>query len=79
MLTDPCTLIDETLDHLETLSVLFADEVDERIRRAGTTEPTTRLCLEVQSGIEALIPKLKAAKVTQQSLHHPGVCLNCED
>lgn len=79
MFTDPCRLIDETVDQLETLSVLFADEGDERIRHAGDTEPTARLCRDVQLGIDALIPKLKAAKVTQQSLHASSVCMHCDD
>lgn len=79
MFTDPCSLIDETLDHLETLSVLFADEVDERIRRASSNEPTAQICREVQSSIEALIPKLKAARFTQQPQRYPPMCLHCDD
>ena len=79
MFTDPCMLIDETLDHLQTLSVLFADECDERVRHAGDNEPTAKLCREVQSDIDALIPKLMAAKVTQQPQRHTPLCLNCDE
>jgi hypothetical protein len=79
MFTDPCRLIDETLDHLETLSVLFADEVDERVRHAGSNEPTAQLCREAQSSIAALIPKLKAAKVTQQPHRHSPLCIHCDE
>ena len=79
MFTDPRVLIDETVDRLETLSVLFADEVDERIRRASCAEPTAQLCRDVQSRIEALIPRLKAAKDTQEPSHRARVCINCED
>lgn len=79
MFTDPVILIDETLDRLETLSVLFADEVDERVRRASTSEPSARLCRDVQSQIELLIPKLKAAKATQQPQLQPwSACINCD-
>jgi len=72
-------LIDETLQRLDLLSALFDDEVDERIRHAGEQEPSVRLCREVNVKINELIPKLRAAKVTQQPTYQTRVCLHCDD
>jgi hypothetical protein len=79
MFTDPMILIDETLQRLDLLSALFDDEVDERIRHAGEQEPSVRLCREVNAKINELIPKLRAAKVTQQPTYQTRVCLHCDD
>jgi len=79
MFTDPCRLIDETVDNLQTLAVLFADEVDERIRHAGQTEPTVQLYREAWFNIQALVPKLQAARVTQCPQRHARVCVECDD
>jgi hypothetical protein len=78
MFIDPCTLFDETLEHLETLSVYLADEIDEAARahpcaprhsyiperHADQAQLTldARRCKEALLTIKVLIPKLREAR-----------------
>jgi glycine/D-amino acid oxidase-like deaminating enzyme len=79
MLTDPVALIDQTIHNLEDLAELFADEFDERIH--ATVSEDGRICREAYARIRALVPKLKAARITQMSPAHFGqrpFCLDCD-
>jgi hypothetical protein len=81
MFVDPLSLIDETIDHLETLAELFADESDARMRHPAGITLEMRTCRDAQVAIDALLPKLRAARATQQPRYSPGqmpFCLNCD-
>ncbi len=81
MFTDPVTLIDQTIDNLESLDALFIDEVDERIRNPAKLTLEARLCLDAHVAISALLPRLKAARSIQEaprSPRQPPVCINCD-
>jgi hypothetical protein len=88
MFIDPVTLIDQTLENLELLSELFADELDERIRDTRVANAGTRQCQEALNAINMLLPalsvattKLQAARSTQlaQGLPPQRMCANCDD
>ena len=81
MFTDPVVLIDQTIDNLESLDALFIDEVDERIRNPARLTPEAKVCLDAHVAISALLPRLRAARVTQQqqlSQSSGFVCINCD-
>lgn len=81
MFVDPLSLIDETIDHLETLAEMFADESDARVRRPQAITLEMRTSRDAQLAIDALLPKLRAARATQQPGHSPAqmpFCLNCD-
>jgi len=78
MFTDPLLLIDQTIDNLETLSVLFEDEVDERTHRPSELTLEAIRCRDAQRVIALLLPKLRAARASQVSYPGPRVCVNCE-
>lgn len=79
MFIDPCTLIDQTIDHLQTLSEFLADETGERIHRRAAITPEAYICRDAQATIAALIPKLRAARVMQEPQAAHRVCINCDD
>ena len=81
MFMDPLSLIDETIDHLEMLAELFADETDARLRHPAGVTLTMRTCRDAQVAINTLLPKLRAARATQEPRHSPNqvsFCLNCD-
>ncbi|HEX2494074.1 MAG TPA: hypothetical protein VHK24_09885 [Steroidobacter sp.] len=81
MFTDPRTLVDETLDRLETLAVLLADEVDERMHEHAELSPDARRCKEALLTMKVLIPKLREARAAQLfhgSRNPLALCGNCE-
>lgn len=78
MFTDPVTLIDQTIDNLETLSVLFEDETDERTHRRSDLTLEARRCLDAQQAIVLLLPKLRAARVAQTARQAPRICIDCD-
>jgi len=81
MFVDPLSLIDETIDHLETLAEMFADETDARLRHPASMTVAMRTCRDAQIAIAALLPKLRAARATQEPRHSPNqlpFCLNCD-
>jgi hypothetical protein len=81
MFIEPIAFIDETIDHLETLSELFADEIDTRIHRPEALTVETRICRDAQLAIHSLLPKLRAARLTQQRQalrQQMPICLNCD-
>ena len=79
MFIEPLQLIDETIEHLETLDTLFADEIEGRTLTPAQLTLETRLCLDAKVAISALLPRLRAARATQLSSHAPNqLCLNCD-
>jgi hypothetical protein len=81
MFIDPRTLFDETLEHLETLSVYLADEVDERTHEQSQLTPDARRCKEALLTIKVLIPKLRDARAAQIFHGAPNqltLCVHCD-
>jgi hypothetical protein len=81
MFVDPLSLIDETIDHLEMLAEMFADETDARLRQPPGASMAMRTCRDAQIAITTLLPKLRAARATQEPRHAPNqlpFCLNCD-
>jgi hypothetical protein len=78
MFTDPVALIDQTIDNLEILSVLFEDETDERTHVKADLTPAARRCLDAQQVIVLLLPKLRAARAAQTARYSPPICINCD-
>jgi hypothetical protein len=79
MFVTPLTLIDRTIEHLETLTELLADEVDERLR--NELKPEGKLCKEALLTISVLLPKLKAVRCTPVAMtpDYRSACPSCED
>lgn len=78
MFTDPVALIDQTIDNLETLSVLFEDETDERTHVKAELTLEAKRCLDAQQAIVLLLPKLRAARAAQTVQNSPQVCIDCD-
>lgn len=78
MFTDPLMLIDQTIDNLETLTVLFEDEFDTRTSRAPDYSIDVQRCRDAQRAIAMLLPKLRAARLTQLPQAHGQICFNCD-
>ena len=83
MFADPVQLIDQTLDNLETLAALFADEIDERTHDAALQSPALHRCREAHRAIALLVPKLKAARQIQATqpaplARMPPICWDCD-
>ena len=91
MFIDPLQLIDQTIDHLQTLAAHFEDETSLRpfdqgssnsvVGQAATLSPDAKRCKEALLTINVLIPKLRAARMAQPRLNtrQQRMCLNCED
>lgn len=81
MLASPLTVINETLDHLQTLSEFLLDEVDERVISSQQLTTERRLCKEALQTIKVLMPKLEAVRSTTVvgAVDYPRVCINCDD
>jgi hypothetical protein len=85
MFIDPLQLIDETIDHLQTLAAHFEDEtsplLNEGRSNATPLSPDAKRCKEALLTINVLIPKLRAARIAQPRLNtrQQRMCLNCED
>jgi hypothetical protein len=81
VLTSPLTVIDETLDHLQTLSEFLFDEVDERVVHYRDLTNERRLCKETLQTIRVLIPKLQAVRITGVAggIEPPRRCANCDE
>lgn len=78
MFTDPVVLIDQTIDNLETLSVLFEDETDQRTYRPADLTLEAKRCLDAQRAIVLLLPKLRAARAAQAAGNAPRICIGCD-
>jgi hypothetical protein len=70
MFTDTAVLIDEVIERLETLRVVFADDVSV-CRRAGL-HSDERKCAEALEGIARLLPRLQSARSTQEGGYGQG-------
>lgn len=81
MLASPLSVINETLDHLQTLSEFLLDEVDERVITSHQVTTARRLCKEALQTIRVLISKLEAVRSTNVvgAMDHPRICTNCDD
>lgn len=85
MFIDPLQLIDETIDHLQTLAAHFEDETSpllkEGLSNSTPLSPDAKRCKEALLTINVLIPKLRAARIAQPRLNtrQQRMCLNCED
>jgi hypothetical protein len=83
MLTDTATLIDETIQRLEELRGLLADDATV-CRRAGMSADE-RHCAEAASGIAQLLPRLERARISQDVPYAAPyamarrACVSCED
>jgi hypothetical protein len=81
MFTDPATLMDQTIENLETLAAVFADEIDERMHNSSSPPRTAYLYRSAHLKIGELLPALRAARLTQQAqaaAMYRGQCLNCD-
>ena len=79
MFTDPVVLIDQTIDNLETLAALFEDETDTRTNASSDMTLRSQRCRDAMRAIAFLLPKLRAARMTQLPLRQlPHHCLNCD-
>lgn len=80
MFIDPVQLIDQTIDHLQTLAAHFEDETSPPASNAALS-PEGRRCKEALMTINVLIPKLRAARLAQPQLNtrQQRICLTCED
>ncbi|MFL6550058.1 MAG: hypothetical protein ACJ8OJ_15300 [Povalibacter sp.] len=78
MFTDPIVLIDQTLDNLEALSALFEDENDARTVRSSELTARAQRCRDAQRAIAFLLPKLRAARLTQMTNPQSRSCLTCD-
>jgi hypothetical protein len=81
MFIDPLQLIDQTIDHLQTLAAHFEDETNEGLSSSAPLSPDARRCKEALLTITVLIPKLRAARMAQPQLNtrQQRMCLHCED
>jgi hypothetical protein len=81
VLASPLSVINETLDHLQTLSGFLLDEVDERVITSHQLTTERRLCKEALQTIRVLIPKLQAVRSTNvvAALDNPRICVRCDD
>jgi hypothetical protein len=81
VLASPLSVINETLDHLQTLSDFLLDEVDARAVTSHRITTERRLCKEALQTIRVLIPKLEAVRGTNvvAASDHPNFCVNCDD
>jgi hypothetical protein len=79
MFVTPLTLIDRTIECLESLTVVLADEVDERV--LGELKPEGKLCKETLLTISVLLPKLKAVRRTPVAMTtgYRSACPSCEE
>ena len=80
MVTDTATLIDETIQRLEELRCLLADDATV-CRRAGMGTDE-RHCAEAVAGIAQLLPRLERARISQDvpyTMMAARVCVHCED
>lgn len=79
MFITPLTLIDRTIDDLEALSELPADETDALL--CAEPRPESKLCKEAVLTISVLLPKLKAVRCSPVAMtaEYRGACASCDD
>lgn len=64
MLASRLMVLNETVDHLYTLSEILLDEVDERAVASHQLRAQRRRCKEALQTMRVLIPKLEAVRNT---------------
>ena len=81
MYIDTVSLIDQTIENLQLLSALFADELDERLRDPAQLSPEARRCRDALGATQYAIATLQAARSTQapQVSSAQRVCANCDE
>jgi hypothetical protein len=79
MFITPLHLIDQTIDDLEALTEVLADEVDTRV--SAHPRPEGKLCKEALLTISVLLPKLKAVRCSPiaMTVDYRSACPSCED
>jgi hypothetical protein len=80
VLTDPLTLFDQTIDNLEILAAILADEIDERIQRQQL-EQGVAIHRVAHGKIGLLLPILRAARMAQENMARatrPPNCIHCD-
>ncbi len=81
MFTDPLTLFDQTIDNLETLAAVLADELDERMHSPEAERSGVTVYRAAHIKIGSLLPALRAARVAQEELtrlSRRAHCMNCD-
>lgn len=80
MFIDPRTLMNQTIDDLQTLAAYLEDEVDERTHDLEKLTPEGRRCKEALMTINVLLPKLRAVMLIddRQVRATSPVCVNCD-
>jgi hypothetical protein len=78
MYNDTADLIDETIEHLQTLQGLFAEDFN-LCRRTGLASDA-RKCGDALEAISYLLPRLQVARSTQEADVSYGVaaCTHCD-
>lgn len=78
MYTETTSLIDATIEHLETLQQVFADDF-QLCRRTGLASDAHK-CGAALEAISMLLPRLQLARTTQEpaGTHAGRYCLGCE-
>ena len=81
MLATPLSTVNETLDHLRTLSELLLNEVDGCAVTSNQLATERRLCKDALQTIRVLIPKLESVRSTSvvATIDHPRVCMTCDE
>jgi hypothetical protein len=79
MITQPSILIDDSIDKLEQLSALLAEELSSGAA-PERLPPERRIRKEVLLTISVLLPKLHAARsLPSPTVSLPRFCPNCDD
>jgi hypothetical protein len=81
MFTDPLTLFDQTIDNLETLAAVLADELDERVQATAPEHSGLTAYRAAHIRIGSLLPALRAARIAQEQTTRSmfrNVCVNCD-
>ena len=77
--SDTTELIDTTIEHLQLLQGVFAEDFH-LCRRTGLTSDARR-CSDALEAISFLLPRLQLARTTQDAAgrgYAPGQCRNCD-
>jgi hypothetical protein len=80
MFIDPRTLMNQTIDDLQTLAAYLEDEVDERTHDQEKLTPEGRRCKEALMTINVLLPKLRAVMLIDEIQVRAKLpaCVNCD-
>lgn len=81
MFIDPDMLIDETIENLELLAHLFADELDELTHNPMQVTPDAHRRREALGAARTAITKFQAVRSAEatRAVQPQRVCVNCDD